>query len=62
MSWFKDRKELYIIDEEEIFDYDPTNPYSAQIEEEEFVEVKIGKQKDDNKFTTEFELPSESKH
>jgi hypothetical protein len=59
MSWFKDRKEL----EENLnddFNYDPNNPYTLMIEEEEFIEVKIGANKNDNKSTDESKLPTES--
>jgi hypothetical protein len=60
MSWFKEKKELYTMDDEEYLDYDPNNPYTLQVEDE-FIEIKIGKT-NDNKLIDESELPSESKH
>lgn len=62
MSWFKEKKELELF-EEEYFIFDPTNPYNHQvIDEEEFIEVKIGENKNDNKFLANTELPTESEH
>lgn len=59
MSWFKSKKELQELYIEEDFTYDPSNPYTAMIEEE-FVEIKIGAKINDNKLNDESELPSKS--
>lgn len=59
MSWFKDRKDLEQNYEDD-FNYDPTNPYTSMVEDEDFIEVKIGAKQNDNKSTNESKLPTES--
>jgi hypothetical protein len=59
MSWFKDRKELEENSNDD-FNYDPSNPYTLMVEDEEFIEVKIGANKNDNKSIDESKLPTES--
>ncbi len=59
MSWFKDRKDLEQNYEDD-FNYDPTNPYTSMVEDEYFIEVKIGAKQNDNKSTNESKLPTES--
>lgn len=58
MSWFKSKKELELYMEDD-FTYDPSNPYTAMIEEE-FIEVKIGVKTNDNKLDDRTLLPTES--
>jgi len=58
MSWFKDRKDLEQNYEDD-FNYDPTNPYTSMVEDEDFIEVKIGAKQNDNKSTDESKLPTE---
>lgn len=57
MSWFKSKKELELYIEDD-FTYDPSNPYTAMIEEE-FIEVKIGVKTNDNKLDDRTLLPTE---
>lgn len=59
MSWFKSKKELEELYDEEDFTYDPSNPYTAMIEEE-FIEVKIGAKSNDNKLNDKPLLSTES--
>ena len=60
MSLFKSKKELYLDYEIENFNYDPSNPYTGQVEDlEEFIEVPIRKTKDADQSNNESDLPSE---
>ncbi|CAB4159843.1 hypothetical protein UFOVP724_8 [uncultured Caudovirales phage] len=60
MSLFKTKKELYLDYEIENFNYDPTNPYTGQVEDlEEFIEVPIRKSKDVDQSDNEPDLPTE---
>lgn len=59
MSWFKDKKEDELLEED--FNYDPSNPYTLQVEEE-FVEVNIKDLiKNGDKSNTKSELPTEQR-
>ena len=62
MSLFKSKKELYLDYEIENFNYDPSNPYTGQVEDlEEFIEVPIRKPKDADQSNNESDLPSEQR-
>lgn len=62
MSLFKSKKELYLDYEIENFNYDPSNPYTGQVEDlEEFIEVPIRKTKDADQSNNESDLPSEQR-
>ena len=62
MSLFKSKKELYLDYEIENFNYDPSNPYTGQVEDlEEFIEVPIRKVKDADQSNNESDLPSEQR-
>jgi hypothetical protein len=56
MSWFKDKKE----DEEyeDDFNYDPTNPYTSEVEDD-FIEVNIKDLINADKSNNESKLPTE---
>lgn len=59
MSWFKDKKEDELLEED--FNYDPSNPYTLQVEEE-FIEVNIKDLiKNGDKSNTKSELPTEQR-
>ncbi len=60
MSLFKSKKELYLDYEIENFNYDPSNPYTGQVEDlEEFIEVPIRKAKDVDQSDNKPDLSSE---
>jgi len=62
VSLFKSKKELYLDYEIENFNYDPSNPYTGQVEDlEEFIEVPIRKVKDADQSNNESDLPSEQR-
>jgi hypothetical protein len=62
MSLFKSKKELYLDYEIENFNYDPSNPYTGQVEDlEEFIEVPIRKTKDADQSNNESDLSSEQR-
>jgi len=56
MSWFKDKKEEN--ENQEDFNYDPTNPYTLQVEDD-FVEVNIKELLNANKSSDESKLSPE---